>query len=83
VQAQHLNQIQKNRCFDGEKGGILLDQVQRHLTGRDWEDLISLLEFETRDLWNRIWILQEIVLALNPRIRCGNQVLPWLKLVYS
>jgi hypothetical protein len=60
---------------------MLLDQLQKPLTVRDYEDFISL--FETRDLRNHMWILQEIILALNPRIYYDNQVLPRAKLVYS
>jgi hypothetical protein len=68
----------KNDDSYGVEKGKLLDRLKETRSNRDWDDCISL--FETRRLWNRIWILQEIVLAPNPRIYCGKVVLPWGKL---
>jgi hypothetical protein len=44
------------------------------VTAKDLEELM------TRDWINRIWTFQEIVLASNPVIVCGNRYLSWCRL---
>ncbi|KAE9373284.1 hypothetical protein N431DRAFT_438584 [Stipitochalara longipes BDJ] len=39
-----------------------------------WEAVASLCK---RDYWDRLWIIQEVVLAARIDIHCGEKVLPW------
>lgn len=34
-------------------------------------------EFLECEYWNRVWIIQEVLMATNPRIHCGGRVLKW------
>jgi len=44
------------------------------MKGWEWENLLSLL---TRPYWKRVWIIQEVVLAVDLEIICGEDKIPW------
>lgn len=48
-----------------------LEPIRKPLTDTDWQSIISL--FTTREIWMRIWIIQEIVFTPLPLLLCGNQ----------
>ena len=50
---------------------------------RDWKaDIVQAFEeLMSRPYWRRTWIIQEIVLANNIRLFCGNASTPWLDFV--
>jgi hypothetical protein len=40
-------------------------------------DLWAVLQLCSRKYWERLWIIQEIVLAVRIDIHCGEMILPW------
>ena len=59
---------------DGWKGIPWLDGMNSDTTKRLREVIFG---FETQDYWNRIWILQETVLAHNLWIMSGTNTIAW------
>jgi hypothetical protein len=56
------------------KGGLAEDCA--YLADRDLADALGYLE--NRPYWNRIWVIQEIVVATNLELMCGFHSVDWL-----
>lgn len=54
---------------------LLPQETCSHTADRDIAD--ALLYLEERPYWNRIWIIQEMVVATRLTIMCGDNSVPW------
>lgn len=57
-----------------DKGRLLKKYNPPSWRSRAWVDLALLLQ---RNWWSRVWILQEVALAPQAEILCGDYSLPW------
>jgi hypothetical protein len=55
--------------------GSFKDQISPTVSD-EWNYISEL--FEKREIWMRIWVLQEVVFAPRPTLLCGRQVMDWL-----
>lgn len=56
---------------------------QRHVGKRAYsigQDFETMRPFWTRDYWNRLWIIQELVLARDILLQCGDSHVEWSKM---
>ncbi|KAN0121865.1 Heterokaryon incompatibility protein (HET) domain containing protein [Hyaloscypha variabilis] len=66
---------QSNESYDSDDREEHQQEEPLYLTRTECECLKSILDH--RDIWFRIWILQEIIFAPKPVLMCGSDVLPW------
>jgi hypothetical protein len=66
---------QSNESYDSDDREEHQQEEPLYLTRTECECLKSILDH--RDIWFRIWILQEIIFAPKLVLMCGSDVLPW------
>jgi hypothetical protein len=66
--------ILKKRYYDGKRDMSEMKMLQYSHKRSDWEDLAR---FWSVEYWKRLWIVQEVVLARDLRIQCGESSIEW------
>ena len=69
--------IDRAMVFLNSLGKHELDDRWANLWNLDDEELDALAEFFARDWWDRTWVIQEVTLAKQPFLCCGNLALPF------
>jgi hypothetical protein len=69
-----------DKCPRGREAEWFKNLMKGNNLATEWKALASLL---ARAWWNRIWIVQEIVLAREALILCGTASITWDQLEYS